>query len=103
MSEKIFIQRLALYLKSGTNLVIDFKVDDPGTNCQQIEDLKKALDKRESEEPAEEPKDKALESKKDFIEFKGQREAHVRIEEIAAFEVLSLVLTPTPKETAKAE
>lgn len=98
MSEKIFIQRLALYLKSGTNLVIDFK-----TNCQQIEDLKKALDKRESEEPAEEPKDKALESKKDFIEFKGQREVHVRIEEIAAFEVLSLVLTPTPKETAKAE
>ena len=91
MSEKIFIQRLALYLKSGTNLVIDFKV------------LKKALDKRESEEPAEEPKDKALESKKDFIEFKGQREVHVRIEEIAAFEVLSLVLTPTPKETAKAE
>ena len=56
-----------------------------------------------SEEPAEEPKDKALESKKDFIEFKGQREVHVRIEEIAAFEVLSLVLTPTPKETAKAE
>lgn len=103
MSEKIFIQRLALYLKSGTNLVIDFKVDDPGNNCQQIEDLKKALDKRESEEPAEEPKDKALESKKDFIEFKGQREVHVRIEEIAAFEVLSLVLTPTPKETAKAE
>lgn len=103
MPEKIFIQRLALYLKSGTNLVIDFKVDDPGANCQQIEDLKKALDKPESEEPAEEPKDKALESRKEFIEFKGQREVHVRIEEIAAFEVLSLVLTPTPKETAKAE
>lgn len=103
MSEKIYIQRLALYLKSGTNLVIDFKVDDPGTTCQQIEDLKKALDKPESEEPAEELKDKALESKKEFIEFKGQREVHVRIEEIAAFEVLSLVLTPTPKETAKAE
>ena len=41
MPEKIYIQRLALYLKSGTNLVIDFKVDDPGTTCQQIEDLKK--------------------------------------------------------------
>lgn len=103
MAEKIFIQRLALYLKSGTNLVIDFGVLDPGIPCPQIESLKKALDKPESEEPAEELKDKALESKKEFIEFKGQREVHVRIEEIAAFEVLSLVLTPTPKETAKAE
>ncbi len=103
MPEKIFIQRLALYLKSGTNLVIDFKVDDPGSTCQQIEALKKVLDKPETEETAEEPKEEALESNNEFIEFKGQREVHVRIEEIAAFEVLSLVLTPTQKETAKAE
>lgn len=103
MSEKIYVQRLALYLKSGTNLVIDFKVVNPAITCPQIEDLKKALEKPESEDTAEEPKDKALESNKEFIEFKGQREVHVRIEEIAAFEVLSLVLTPTPKETAKAE
>lgn len=101
MPEKIFIQRLALYLKSGTNLVIDFKVDDPGINCQQIEALKKALDKPESEETTEEIKEKALEPGKEFIEFKGQREVHVRIKEIAAFEVIPLVLTP--KEQAKTE
>lgn len=103
MPEKIFIQRLALYLKSSTNLVIDFKVDDPGSTCQQIEALKKLFEKPQSEGMSEENKEKALESDKEFIEFKGQREVHVRIEEIAAFEVLSLVLTPTPKETAKAE
>lgn len=103
MAEKIFIQRLALYLKSGTNLVIDFKVDDLGITCQQIEALKKLFEKPQSEGTSEEIKEKALESDKEFIEFKGQREVHVRIEEIAAFEVLSLVLTPTPKETAKAE
>lgn len=103
MPEKIFIQRLALYLKSGTNLVIDFKVDDPGSTCQQIETLKKLFEKPQSEGTSEENKEKALESDKEFIEFKGQREVHVRIEEIAAFEVLSLVLTPTQKETAKAE
>lgn len=50
MQEKIFIQRLALYLRSGTNLVIDFGVLDPGIPCPQIESLKKALDKPESEE-----------------------------------------------------
>lgn len=43
MPEKIFIQRLALYLKSGTNLVIDFGVLDPGIPCPQIESLKKPL------------------------------------------------------------
>ena len=65
--------------------------------------LKKLFEKPQSEGTSEENKEKALESDKEFIEFKGQREVHVRIEEIAAFEVLSLVLTPTQKETAKAE
>lgn len=102
MQEKIFILRLALYLRSGTNLVIDFGVLDPGIPCPQIESLKKALDKPESEETTEEIKEKApLEAGKEFIEFKGQREVHVRIKEIAAFEVIPLVLTP--KEQAKTE
>lgn len=101
MPEKIFIQRLALYLKSGTNLVIDFGVLGPGIPCPQIESLKKALDKPESEETTEEIKEKALEPSNEFIEFKGQREVHVRINEIAAFEVIPLVLTP--KEQAKTE
>ena len=57
MQEKIFIQRLALYLRSGTNLVIDFGVLDPGIPCPQIESLKKALDKPESEETTEEIKE----------------------------------------------
>lgn len=101
MPEKIFIQRLALYLKCGTNLVIDFKVDDPGSNCQQIEALKKLFEKPQSDGTSEENKEKALESDKEFIEFKGQREVHVRIEGIAGFEVIPLVLTP--KEQAKTE
>ena len=56
MPEKIFIQRLALYLKSSTNLVIDFKVDDPGSTCQQIEALKKLFEKPQSEGTSEENK-----------------------------------------------
>lgn len=80
MPEKTFIQRLSLYLKSGRDLVIDFKTEDQKTLNPQIEILNKALG-----DPASQEK---------VVVFQGERLVQVRIREIAALEVLSLVLTP---------
>lgn len=80
MAGKTFIQRLSLYLKSGRDLVIDFKTEDQKTLNPQIEILNKALG-----DPASQEK---------VVVFRGERLVQVRIKDIAAFEVLSLVLTP---------
>lgn len=80
MAGKTFIQRLSLYLKSGRDLVIDFKTEDQKTLNPQIEILNKALG-----DPASQEK---------VVVFQGERLVQVRIKDIAAFEVLSLVLTP---------
>lgn len=109
MQEKKYFHRLFLYLKSGTNLVIDFKADNPASLNPQIEALKKAFGKPVLNKQEDKDQSKVLESVFEWnesplvIEFKGLRNIHVCVHEIAAFEVVLLVVTPTEKEKAPAE
>ena len=88
MAEAIHIQRVTLYLKNGTNLIVDLKAEDPQKVDPQITALGKVLAAPEAQE-------------KVFM-FQGQRGFWIR-KEIVAFDAVSLILTPAEKEKAKAE
>ena len=87
MAEAIHIQRVTLYLKNGTNLIVDLKAEDPQKVDPQITALGKVLADPEAQE-------------KVFM-FQGQRGFWIRIKEIVAFDAVSLILTPAEKEKAK--
>lgn len=74
------LQRLAIFLKSGQNISIDFNVPEQNKLNRQIEMFVKALGQPEEQQKV--------------IVFEGQRFVGVRIAEVAAYEVLPLVLTP---------
>lgn len=83
------IQRLALYLKSGQTIVVDFGTEDQKQLNPQIKTLSENLANPESQDKV--------------MVFQGQRLIVIRFSEIAGYEVLPLVLTPKKETVSKNE
>lgn len=79
MPKKHF-QRLAIHLKSGQIISIDFNITEQNKLNRQIDMFVKSVGNPEEQQKV--------------IVFEGQRFIGVRVNEVAAFEVLPLVMTP---------
>ena len=84
-----FIQQLTVFLKGGQNIVVPFNAEKPEVLNPQIDAFVKALGSADQKD-------------KNFL-FQGARVVLVRLADVSAIDVVSLVRKEEEKTEAKAE
>lgn len=84
-----FIQQLTVFLKGGQNIVVPFNAEKPEVLNPQIDAFVKALGSADQKD-------------KNFL-FQGARVVLVRLADVSAIDVVSLVRKEEEKDQPKAE